>query len=42
MFTVAVIGVGQRGRAYANIIKKKKDATIVALCDVNKRLCYLY
>lgn len=38
MFTVAVLGIGQRGRAYSNVIMKRKDAKIVAICDINKKL----
>lgn len=38
MFTVAIIGVGNRGRMYGNKLMKYKDAKIVSLCELNNAI----
>lgn len=36
MFTVSVLGVGNRGGIYAKYLAKNKDVKIVAACDISK------
>ena len=35
MFTVAIIGLGNRGNAYGNFLNKHKEVKITALCEIN-------
>lgn len=38
MFTVAIMGVGARGRIYGNYLNKTKDVQIVSLCELNSAI----
>lgn len=38
MYTIAVLGIGQRGRAYCKYIAQRKDVKISAICDCNAKL----
>ena len=34
-YTVAILGCGTRGKCYAQLVDKKEDFTVAAVCDIN-------